>query len=92
MKIKLIRTGGIIPITKAAEAEVEITAHELEGLLEKIQPDSPAGRIKDGNYYELTAGNSRTPVDLEKIPDEYKALFSKLKSDLKIISNKKGPV
>ena len=92
MKIRLIRTGGIIPITRAAEAEVEISSRELAGLLEKIQPDPSAPRIKDGNYYELTAGSSRAPVDLEKIPDEYKALFSKLKSDLRIISNKKGPV
>jgi hypothetical protein len=85
MKIKLIRTGGFIPITKAAEAEVEITARELAGLLEIIQHDPAASRIKDGNYYELTAGSSSTPVDIEKVPDEYKAIFSKLKSELKIV-------
>lgn len=85
MKIKLIRTGGFIPITKAAETEVDLTDNELVKLLEVIQPDPAAPRIKDGNYYELTVGTSRAPIDLEKIPDEYKAIFIKLKSDLKIV-------
>lgn len=85
MKIKLIRTGGFIPITKAAEADVDISARELAGLLEIIQPDPDAPRIKDGNYFELAVGFRSTPVDLEKVPDKYKALFSQLKSDLKII-------
>jgi hypothetical protein len=85
MKIKLVRTGGFMPIKKAAEAELEITARELAGLLEIIQPDPAAPRIKDGNYYELTVGSSSTPVDLEKVPDEFKAIFSKLKSELKIV-------
>jgi hypothetical protein len=88
MKIKLIRTGGFIPITKASETEVTITDKELNRLLQVIQPDTASPRIKDGNYYELTIGSNSTPVDLEKVPDEYKALFSKLKSDLRII--KKG--
>jgi hypothetical protein len=85
MKVKLIRTGGFIPITKMAETEVTLSEQELASLMVIIKPDPAAPRIKDGNYYELTAGTSSTPVDLEKVPDEYKALFSKLKSELKII-------
>ena len=84
MKLKLIRTGGFIPITKASETEATLTDKELERLLKIIQPDPAAPRIKDSNYYELTIGSNSTPVDLEKVPDEYKALFSKLKSDLRI--------
>ncbi len=85
MKVKLIRTGGFIPVTKAAETEVNLTDKELVRLLEVIQQDPKAHRIKDGNYYELNAGKYSSPVDLEKVPHEYKALFSKLKNDLKII-------
>jgi hypothetical protein len=85
MKIKLIRTGGFIPVTKAAETEVSLTDKELERLLEVIKPDPSAPKVKDGNYYEVTVGTRSKPVDLEKVPDEYKALFSKLKDNLKII-------
>jgi hypothetical protein len=85
MKIKLIRTGGFIPITKAAETEVNISDQEMASLLVTIKHDQAAPRIKDGNYYELKVGSDSTPVDLEKVPDEFKDLFSKLKSELKII-------
>ena len=85
MKVKLIRTGGFIPVTKAAETEVNLTDKELVRLLEVIHPDPVAPRIKDGNYYELSYGKYSSPVDLGKVPDEYKTLFSKLKSNLKII-------
>ncbi|HEY5124062.1 MAG TPA: hypothetical protein VIK14_10030 [Ignavibacteria bacterium] len=85
MKIKLIRTGGFIPITKAAETDVNLTDKELTGLLKIIQSEPAVPHIKDGNYYELTVGSNSTPVDLEKVPDEYKDLFSRLKNDLRII-------
>ena len=84
MKIRLVRTGGFIPVTRVAEAEVNFTEQELSHLIEIIQPDPSSYRIKDANYYELNVGNKTTPVDLEKVPDEYKLLFSKLKSNLKI--------
>ena len=85
MKIKLIRIGGFIPITKEVETEVNLTDKEMDRLLQVIQRDPVSPRIKVGSYYELTVGSSSTPVDLEKVPDEYKAIFSKLKSDLKIV-------
>ena len=85
MKIKLIRTGGFIPVTRAAEAEVNISDQEIGRLIEIIQPDPSAPRVRDGNYYELTIGENRVPVDLEKVPEEYKELFSKLKNDLRIV-------
>jgi len=85
MKIKLIRTGGFIPITKVAEAEVNFTDQELVRLIEVIKPDLSAPRIKDGNNYQLNIGTKNTTVDLEKVPEEYKELFNKLKSELKIV-------
>jgi hypothetical protein len=84
MKIKLIRTGGFIPVTKTAETEVSLSDRELGKLMEIIKPDVTGYRIKDGNYYELSVGNRSIPVDLEKVPEEYKDLFSKLKAELKI--------
>jgi len=85
MKIKLIRTGGFLPITREAEADVNLSDKQVKQLLEIIQHDRIPSPIKDGHYYLLDIGTKRTLVDLEKVPDEYKALFSKLKDDLKII-------
>lgn len=85
MKIKLIRKGGFIPVTKASETEVELTEKEVIRLLDAIQPDPSARRIKDGSYYELKVGIKSSPVDLEKVPEEYRELFNKLKNDLKFI-------
>jgi hypothetical protein len=88
MKIKLIRTGGFIPVTKEAEADVDMSDIQVKKLLEIIQPDRIASPVKDGHYYLLEIGTKSAMVDFEKVPDEYEALFSRLKSDLKII--KKG--
>jgi hypothetical protein len=85
MKIKLRRTGGFIPVTKTAETEVNLTDKEVVQLLEVIQPDPAAYRIKDGTYYEVTIGTRSSAVDLNKVPEEFRELFSKLKEDLKII-------
>ncbi len=85
MKIKLIRTGGFIPVTKTAETEVSLSESELGRLIEIIRHDSTGYRIKDGNYYELSVGSKSTPVDLEKVPEEYKDLFNKLKAEMKIV-------
>jgi hypothetical protein len=85
MKIKLIRTGGFIPVTKVSETEVNFSALELANLLVTIKHDTAAPKVKDGQYYELTVGSDSTSVDLEKVPEEYKNIFNKLKSDLKII-------
>jgi hypothetical protein len=84
MKIKLIRTGGFIPVKKSAEMDINISDNEIGRLIEIIKPDTTAPRIKDGNYYELTVGKSIVPVDMEKVPEEYRELFDNLKSRLKI--------
>jgi len=85
MKIKLVRTGGFIPITKAAEAEADLSEKDLASLLKIIKSDPSAPRVKDGNYWELTVGGITTPINPEKVPVKYKALFEKLKSNLKVV-------
>jgi len=85
MKIKLVRTGGFIPVTKVAETEVDMSEEELVRLLGKIKSDPSAVRIKDGNYWELTSGDKVTAIDPDRVPDEFKDLFEKLKGELRII-------
>jgi hypothetical protein len=85
MKIRLVRTGGFIPITKAAEVEADLSEHDLASLLNIIKSSPSAPRVKDGNHWELIVGDIVIPIDPEKVPDEHKALFEKLKSDLKVV-------
>ncbi len=85
MKIRLVRSGGFIPLIKKAETETEMSEQELTGLLDLIQADPSAPRIKDGNSWELEIGERTTAIDPEKVPDEYKELFDKLKDNLKIV-------
>jgi hypothetical protein len=85
MKIRLVRTGGFIPVTKAAETEADLSEKDLNSLLKTIKSSPSAPRVKDGNSWELTVGGVTTPVNPEKVPDQYKALFEKLKSDLKVV-------
>jgi hypothetical protein len=84
MKIKLTRTGGFIPVTKTAETDISLTDQELGRLIEIIKHDTSGYRVKDGTYYELSFGSRSTTVDLDKVPEKYKDLFTKLKADLKI--------
>ena len=74
-------------MTKTAETEIALSDQELGRLIEIIKHDQTSYRVKDGNYYELSVGSKSTIVDLEKVPEEYKDLFSKLKADLKIKKN-----
>jgi hypothetical protein len=46
MKIKLIRTGGFIPVTKEAEADVDMSDIQVKHLLEIMQPDRIPSPIK----------------------------------------------
>jgi hypothetical protein len=85
MKIKLIRTGGFIPVTKEAEAYVDMSDIQVKHLLESMRPDRIPSPVKDGHYYLLEIGTNSTSIDLEKAPDEYKDLFIRLKDELKII-------
>jgi hypothetical protein len=85
MKIKLIRTGGFIPVTRMAEAEISITDSDLGILLKVIRADPHPPVIKDGSYYELTVGSTRIPVDLNKVPAKYQKLFVELKENLRIV-------
>ena len=85
MKIKLTRNGGLLPVKKSAEAEIDIKIEELDRLLDLIKADPSAIRIKDGTIYDLSVGNTVTRVDLERVPKEYQVFFEKLKLALKVV-------
>jgi len=85
MKIKLVRSGGFLPVTKMSETEADLSNQELDHLLNVIQTAPAAPRIKDGTSYQLIVGDVEIPVNLEAIPKEHASLFDKLKSELRIV-------
>jgi hypothetical protein len=85
MKITLVRTGGLIPVTKAVETEVEIGEEELESLLDKIEAGTAEPRVPDGNTWQMGYGKRNVTIDPGKIPEEYYMLFEKLKSEMKFV-------
>jgi hypothetical protein len=83
MQIKLTRTGGIIPMKKAAETEVSWTEEELQQLSENIARENKTpANARDATGYHLTYNDTTVPIDLDKVPDDYKHVFDKLKDNL----------
>jgi site-specific recombinase XerC len=85
MRITLTRTGGVIPITKKAEKEVDWKEDEIKKLIERIKTKDNPGSMRDNTTYELSYHAGTFPVDMEKIPAKYKKMFDDLKDNLKIV-------
>ena len=86
MKITLLRTGGILPLTQKAEKEVKWTSEEMEALVTKIKiEDKGPGEMRDATTYHLMYDAETFPIDWEKIPSKYKKIFDELKQDLKVV-------
>ncbi|MDQ6814320.1 MAG: hypothetical protein M3040_11325 [Bacteroidota bacterium] len=86
MQITLLRTGGIIPITKQAEKEVDWSEEEMNSLLTHIKAanDSP-GQPRDATGFLLKHSSGTDPINWDKIPAKYLAVFEDLKNNLKIV-------
>jgi hypothetical protein len=84
MRITLLRTGGFIPITKKAETEVNWSNEEMEKLMDKIRiEDDEPGNKRDATSYQLMYDGGTCPIDIEKVPPEYRSTFDELKNNLK---------
>ena len=85
MLITLIRTGGIIPVTKKAAKEVDWTEDEMRELLKQIQNDEGPGQKRDATGYEIMYNAGTFSIDWDKIPAKYKKTFEELKDNLAIV-------
>ncbi len=85
MLITLTRTGGIIPMTKEAETEVDWDDKELKELIKQVTDEDAPGKKRDATGYELKYEGGTIPIDLEKVPPSYKNVFEDLKDKLKIV-------
>ena len=84
MEIKLKRSGGIISIRKEAVKQVDWSEKDLDDLLNAIErKETPLSRGRDTTGYFLEVKNKVIPIDLDKVPAKYKAVFETLKKDLK---------
>lgn len=85
MQIALVRTGGIIPLKKRAEAEVDWSEQELMQLIKTIKLENTGpGISRDATAYHLEIRDQTVPIDLNKIPQNYQSTFEELKDNLKI--------
>jgi hypothetical protein len=85
MKITLIRTGGLLPIIKKAEGEVNLNEAEMQLLLETIKTSDDAGEARDKTGYLINYNAETLPINWEKIPAEHMKTFEVLKDNLAIV-------
>jgi hypothetical protein len=83
MKIKLIRTGGLMPIKKVAQVDADLSETLVNRFINFLKSAPPAKRFKDGTNYNISLGNEVYPLNIEKLPDEFRELVDELKNNLK---------
>ncbi|MEP7141223.1 MAG: hypothetical protein ABI707_00070 [Ferruginibacter sp.] len=87
MKIKLVQSGGLLPVTKEAVTEVDWTKDESEHLLNQIAVDDnqKSSMVRDGIDHTIEINNKEVAVNLEKASGKYAEVFDHLKKNLKIV-------
>lgn len=88
MEIKLQRVGGFLPITKEASAEVGWSDDELQKLIQHIRVDEKTDtKSRDITSHYLEVKGEAIPVNLQKLPKEYRDTFDELKANLKPVKS-----
>ena len=87
MKIKLVQSGGLLPVTKEAVTDVDWTQEESKKFLNEIAADDnkKSSQVRDGIDHTIEIDNKEVPVDLEKVPGKYAEVLDHLKKNLKIV-------
>lgn len=87
MKIKLIESGGIVPVNKEAELEVGWTKEECDTLLKTINYSGGAGSARDAIGHSLVVQGKETDIQLSKVPAKYKSVFNQLVKNLQFVKH-----
>jgi len=85
MKITLVRTGGMLPVTKKSNTEVDWSTGEMDELINSTRVEDSSGQMRDNTQYQLLYNDETFPISLEKIPEKYKKTFDNLKNSLQIV-------
>ena len=92
MKITLVQSGGLLPVTRRASTEVDWTKEESDDVLRQItipysQEPSP---VRDGIDFTLEINGSELTVDVDKASGKYARVFNHLKKNLQIVATNFG--
>ena len=86
MNIKLVQTGGLLPVKKEASADVDWSDEDLKGILSEITMEKPEKTlVRDGIGYILEVNGKETSIDMAKIPKNHLPVFNELKKKLTIM-------
>lgn len=86
MKIKLVQTGGLLPLKKEASTDVPWSDEDLQNLLFEMKIKETKNSLsRDAIYYILEANGNETSIDLNKVPKQHRPVFDELKKKLTII-------
>jgi hypothetical protein len=87
MKIKLVQSGGFLPVTSEAETEVNWSKEEVGKLLDQIRlkQGHGASALRDGIDHSIEIDHQEIPVDLAKASGKYAEVLGRLRDSLKII-------
>ncbi len=87
MKIKLVQSGGLLPVTKAAVTEVDWTTEECEDMLKQIEllGKHKLSKVRDGIGYTIKINNNETEIDPEKASGKTAEILARLKENLQIV-------
>ena len=87
MKIKLVQSGGFLPVTKEAVTEVDWTKEESDKILSQIavKDNQKSSRVRDGIDHTIEIDNKEVTVNLEKASGKYAEVFDRLRKNLKIV-------
>ncbi len=87
MKIKLVQSGGFLPVTKEAITDADLTKEECESMLKQIAVTAKhkSSPIRDGIGYTIEINNKEIDIDIEKASGKSAKILAHLKKNLKIV-------
>lgn len=87
MKIKLVQSGGFLPVTKEAVADADMSKDECENMLKQIAltAKQKSSLVRDGIGYTIEINNKEIDIDIEKASGKSAEILAHLKKNLKIV-------
>lgn len=87
MKIKLVQSGGFLPVTKEAVTEADLSKEECENMLKQIAVTAKhkSSLVRDGIGYTIELNNKEIDIDIEKASGKSAEILEYLKKNMKIV-------